>query len=125
VSALDWLGNESEGDALTRLPAISTFTYSSDLPATPSMLHVTPGGGDGCGLEASWLPPFDSGRMRGFVVFRSSAPGGDYRQVSPVVAGNSFRDESARRGVDYWYRVQAMDAAGALSPSAAAVKLRY
>jgi hypothetical protein len=45
--------------------------------------------------------------------------------VSPVVAGNEFRDESAIRGISYWYRVQAMDLTGKLSEPSAAVEYSY
>lgn len=122
VAALDWLGNESEAGALSRLPAISTFTYSSELPAAPTVSVPIPGSSEGCGLEVNWGPPFDPLSFRGFVVFRSSAPNGDYRQVSPIVAGNAFRDMSARRGVDYWYRLQTIDQEGGLSAPSTAVK---
>lgn len=125
VSALDWLGNESEGTDLTRLPAISTFTYSSDLPPTPTILPPSPPTAQGCGIEVSWIPVFDPRVLRGFVVFRSTTPAGDYRQVSPVVVGNAFRDSSARREVDYWYCVQAIDNTGRLSQPSTATKLRY
>ncbi len=126
VSALDWLGNESESADLTRLPAISTFTYSRDLPATPVVL--APAGappGTACGLSVSWSPAYDPAIVEGFVVFRSRISDGDYLQVSPVVKGNSFTDLSARRGVDYWYKVQAIDGMGRLSAPSVPVLHRY
>jgi hypothetical protein len=45
--------------------------------------------------------------------------------VSGVIRGNGFDDETARRGVDYFYRVQAVDAAGTLSEPSAPVLHRY
>lgn len=124
VSALDWLGNESEAASLDRLPASSTFSYSSDRPAVPSL---RPGGvslADECGLGVEWDPPFDAPTQRGFVVFRATA-GKPYRQVSGIVTGNGFLDETARRGVDYLYRVQAVDLEGNLSEPSAPSTRRY
>jgi hypothetical protein len=124
VSAVDWLGNESEAASLERLPASSTFSYSSDRPAVPS---IHPGGvsaADVCGLGVEWDPPFDVNTQRGFVVFRATA-GKPYRQVSGVVTGNGFLDETARRGVDYLYCVQAIDLEGYLSEPSAPSTRRY
>lgn len=125
VSALDWLGNESEGTDLTRLPAISTFTYSSELPLTPVLLAPPTPSEGACGLEVCWNPVFDPQVLSGYIVFRSDQPVGSYRQVSPIVTGNTFTDMSARRGVDYWYRVQAIDTAGRLSQPSWSLKHRY
>jgi hypothetical protein len=125
VSALDWLGNESECHDLRRLPAISTFTYCSDLPATPAISAPGAQPGSGCGLAVAWGPAFDAAVLAGFVVFRASAKMGPYRQISPIVAGNSFEDRSARREVDYWYQVQAIDKTGKLSQPSPPVRQRY
>ena len=126
VSALDWLGNESEGADLMRIPAVSTFTFSTDRPPTPVV--AAPGSAmpaEGCGLEVRWDPAFDGATLKGFLVFRSTAAGGPYRQVSGVVQGNEFADEGALRGTDYWYRVQAVDPGGRTSDASAPVKYRY
>jgi len=114
VSALDWLGNESEAASLNALPSSSTFTYTCDLPMTPVVTPMGSQPAEGCGLEVHWGPTFDGHVVRGFVVFRS-ASGKPYRQVSPVIRGNSFVDPSARRGAVYWYCVQAIDLDGRLS----------
>lgn len=125
VAGVDWLGNESEHEDITAIPAISTFTYSTDLPRTPEILEPSPGAPTGCGLVVRWAPSFDSREHIGFIVYRSTAPGGPYRQVSPVVRGNAFADETAIRGVDYWYRVQAMDHVGKLSEPSTSVRHSY
>ena len=52
--------------------------------------------------------------LRGFVVFRSTGEG-PYRQVSPILAANTFTDPTARRGVEYRYCVQSVDPSGLLS----------
>jgi hypothetical protein len=124
VSALDWLGNESSAADLTAIPADSTFAYSSDLPATPLVLPPVLPLPEGCGLGVNWSPPYDPAVVQGFVVFRAAA-GQPYRQVSGVVKGNGFTDETARRGVDYFYQVQAVDAVGTLSEPSAPVLHRY
>jgi hypothetical protein len=124
VSALDWLGNESSAGDLTVIPADSTFAYTSDLPTTPAILPQALPLPDGCGLGVMWDPPYDPAAVQGFVVFRAAA-GQPYRQVSGVIRGNGFDDDTARRGVDYFYRVQAVDAAGTLSEPSAPVLHRY
>jgi len=124
VSALDWLGNESDGSHITDIPSSSTFTYTSDLPIAPSVLPPAPSAGVGCGLEVSWTPPFDPAALQGFVVFRAVA-GRPYRQVSAILDVNSFTDPSARRGVDYLYCVQSIDHTGLLSRPSLPVLHRY
>lgn len=125
VSALDWIGNESEGTNLTRLPAISTLTYSADLPPTPTLLPRLPSSLATDGLEIRWDPGSDSPiHLRGFVVFRRTQEG-SYRQVSPIVDGCSYNDKTARPDVEYWYCVQALDQSGKLSNPSTAAMYRY
>jgi hypothetical protein len=115
VSALDWLGNESEGAALERIPAVSTFTYSTDRPPTPSLLAPDGEPAEGCGLVLRWDPAFDAGALAGFLVFRSTAQPGPYKQVSGLVQDNRFEDRSALHATEYWYQVQSVDRRGRLS----------
>jgi hypothetical protein len=124
VSALDWLGNESDGSRLEDIPSSSTFTYTSDLPSTPSVLPPVPPAATGCGLDVSWGPAFDPATLQGFVVFRAAA-GDSYRQVSGILATNAFTDPTARRGVDYFYRIQSIDRIGTLSHPSLPVLHRY
>lgn len=124
VAAVDWLGNESDAVALERIPASSTFAYTSDLPAVPTIAPTNVATPDECGLIIEWDPLFDAATLRGFVVFRAAA-GKPYRQVSGVVTGNDFLDETARRSVEYFYRVQSVDLAGNLSEPSAPVTHRY
>ena len=124
VSALDWLGNESEATSLTTLPSSSTFTYTCDLPATPVVKPMGSQPDKGCGLEIQWDPIFDPLLVKGFVVFRR-ASGSPYRQVSSIVAGNAYTDNAARRGVDYWYCVQAVDLDGRLSKPSVPLLYHY
>ena len=124
VSALDWLGNESDGSQLEDIPSSSTFTFTSDLPATPGVLSPTTPSAVGCGLDVAWGPTYDPASVQGFVVFRAAA-GDPYRQVSGIVVGNVFSDSTARRGVDYLYCVQAIDHVGLLSQPSLPVLHRY
>jgi hypothetical protein len=117
VSALDWLGNESEVEDLMKIPAVSTFTYNIDIPDTPTILQCEETSTDGCGLIVRWNPQYDSNVVDGFVVFRALAVEGAYRQVSPIVKGNEFSDNSAIRNTKYWYCVQAVDEGKFSKPS--------
>ena len=125
VSALDWLGNESESADLTKIPAISTFTYDKDLPSVPAVLPLGAQPAVGCGLQVAWAPAYDPLTQKGILVFRSRSSVGNYRQVSPLVQADRFDDTSALRGTDYWYRVQAMALDGTLSEPSAPVRYRY
>jgi hypothetical protein len=124
VSALDWLGNESDGSHLEDVPSSSTFTYTSDLPVTPSVFPPPPPASAGCGLEVTWSPTFDPAALQGFVVFRA-ASGMPYRQVSGILEANTFTDPTARRGVDYLYCIQSIDHSGFLSRPSLPVPHRY
>ena len=115
ISALDWLGNESEKNQIRKIPAISTFTYTKDLPVTP-VVHPAPQIlQPGCDRIIQWSPTFSLTEHKGFLVFRSKSSHGPFRQVSPIVQGNKFTDNSAIEGKTYWYRVQAIDKRGRLS----------
>lgn len=128
VSALDWLGNESEGADLIKIPAISTFTYTSDLPPTPNVLpqgESPASPSPGCGLVVTWNPPFDPAVIEGFLVFRSTSAFGAYRQISPLIQENKYSDASAIRGIGYWYCVQAIDRYDKLSEPSKPVHYKY
>jgi fibronectin type 3 domain-containing protein len=126
VAGVDWLGNESSAGDISKIPAISTFTFSKNLPITPTISSVKLLlSSAGCGLTVYWNPAFDASKLKGFLVFRSAAAAGPFRQVSPPVKGNNFTDKSAIPGKTYWYRVQAMDTAGKLSQASPAVKYKY
>lgn len=125
VSALDWLGNESESADLTVIPAISTFTYDRSFLGSPAVLPPGVVEPDGRGLLVTWTPAFDPLKCKGIFVFRSRSNGGDYRQVSELVQADHFEDPSALRGKNYWYRVQAMALDGTLSRPSAPVCYRY
>lgn len=122
VSALDWLGNESQGGNLISIPAISTFTYSKDLPPKPVVEPPADLPPPGCGRIIRWQPRYDETRLQGFIVFRSLERNGVYHQISPIIKGNEFQDTSALQGRKYWYRVQAVDLRGKLSEASEPVQ---
>ena len=115
ISALDWLGNESQADNLLSIPAVNTFTYAKDLPPKPVMQPPTSPVTAGCSRIIRWRPLYDPATYQGFIVFRSQEREGVYRQISPIIKGNEFQDTSALQGKKYWYRVQAVDLRGKLS----------
>ncbi|HOT07845.1 MAG TPA: hypothetical protein PLI05_11215 [Methanotrichaceae archaeon] len=124
VSALDWLGNESMGNDIVSIPAVSTFTYNRNLPTAP-VIRLSATSGLGCGLTIRWDPPYDKKSIDGFLVYRSISKAGTYIQVSPIVKGNEFMDRSAPRIGDIWYKVQSIDPEGRLSEPSLPVMCRY
>ncbi|MBN2357387.1 hypothetical protein JXO59_14835, partial [candidate division KSB1 bacterium] len=125
VSALDWLGNESSGAKIATIPAISTFTYSNDVPKTPVVQDINSVASPECGVLVRWQPAFNANKHQGFLVFRSLSQKGDYRQVSAIVRQNKFLDQTAIKGNTYWYQVQAIDHENKLSQPSAAVQYKY
>jgi len=125
VSALDWVGNESNGDDLLKIPAVSTFTYTRDHPQIPIIASLYLSSSEQCGITIHWSPPFDSSVHTGFIVFRSSSKKSSYRQVSPLVKDNMYTDLSAPRNRGLWYRVQSMDIHGLLSAPSEPVFCHY
>ncbi len=125
VSAVDWLGNESEAKDISKIPASSTFTYSKDLPKTPTVLPLSGAPSEGCDFVVRWTPAYDPAKFQGFLVFRSMNQNGPFRQISPVVPKNEFTDTTVIRGQSYWYRVQSIDNVGKLSEPSPAVLYKY
>lgn len=122
VSALDWLGNESQANNLLSIPAIGTFTYSKDLPPKPVVEPPAGPPAADCGRIIRWRPLYDETRLQGFIVFRSRERNGVYHQISPIIKGNEFKDTSALQGMKYWYRVQSVDLRGKLSEASEPVQ---
>jgi fibronectin type 3 domain-containing protein/chitodextrinase len=114
VVGIDQRGNQVDPDEAA--PA-STFTFSTETPGRPTLQSVQDA--SGCTIDMKWTPAFDSTAHDGFAVFRSRAQGGSYRQVSPVVEGNTFTDDGAACNVSYWYKVVALSPDGHYSPLSA------
>lgn len=115
VSAVDWLGNESESANILKIPAVSTFSFSANLPPAPVVLPQSASAEDSCGLLVRWNSAISLSDLKGFLVYRSYKADEGYRQVSPIIHKQKFADKSAIHGQSYWYTVQAVDKKGRLS----------
>lgn len=76
----------------------------------PTGLNAQPGAGPGSSLLLSWMPPGVPG-VQGYRLLRSETPAGPYELVG-LSLGTFFEDLDVARGVDFYYVVQAYDAAG-------------
>ncbi len=59
--------------------------------------------------------------VTGYVIERSRRSGGPFAQVAGPIGGTSYTDAGLTNGVRYWYRIRAVDAAGARSSPSATV----
>ncbi|MFC1854218.1 fibronectin type III domain-containing protein, partial [candidate division CSSED10-310 bacterium] len=109
VTAVDQTGNESP---LIKSPPYSTFTFSAAEPLLPTITPPISKSARKCGLVVKWTPPFDAKKFLGFVVFRSMTETGNYRQISPLIQGNSYEDTAINTHQMYWYQVQVIDSEG-------------
>ncbi|HEY3204793.1 MAG TPA: hypothetical protein VGL03_14175 [Thermoanaerobaculia bacterium] len=112
VVGIDQSGNEA---SLGKAVPMSTFTFTTGLPSTPTITSVTGTSAAPFGLVIRWIPTFDPARQRGFAVFRSDRFDGLYRQIGTLVTGSDYQDNQVVRGVAYWYKVVLMDATGQVS----------
>lgn len=113
VVGIDYDGNECSLDSAA---AISTFSFSSKVPAAPVITAITKIG-DPCVVKLTWSPGFDAARHKGFIVYRSNSSAGPFIPVvtSPLT-GNSFTDRNVVKGITYWYKVGVLMSNGQLSP---------
>jgi len=112
VLGVDQSGNET---AVEKAVPISTFTFSTKQPDTPTITSITENPSP-CALVVRWSPTFDATKHLGFALFRSESTAGLYRQVGSLVAANEYVDTEVVRGVEYWYKVLQMDLEGKVSP---------
>lgn len=108
VLGVDVHGNESKLDEAV---AVSTFTYSSDLPELPQITQITQDPTDGS-LTLAWTPHFDAATHLGFTVFREEVGGQGYFPVSAMVDTNNFVDTRVVAGKAYNYRIMLLSADG-------------
>jgi hypothetical protein len=111
VLGVDRAGNQSRPDSAL---AISTFTFASNRETPPQILAVMPAE-DPCGLTLVWTPGFDTSKVQGFFVFRSTAVNGQYYQLEGLQRSTSFTDVSVARNTNYFYRVVALRRDGMLT----------
>ncbi len=112
VVGIDQSGNEAP---LGKAVPVSTFTFTTRLPSTPTITSVTGTSTAPFGLVIRWTPTFDPSRQRGFAVFRSDRFDSLYRQIGTLVTDSQYQDNQVVRGVSYWYKVVQMDMTGQVS----------
>jgi hypothetical protein len=110
VLGVDRSGNQSPPDSAL---AISTFTFASNRETPPQIVTVSPTDNP-CALTLTWTPGYDTTKVKGFFVFRSTSPGGQYYQLEGLQRSNSFADPSVARNTSYFYRVVALRRDGML-----------
>jgi len=95
--------------------ARSTFSYTTELPATPAITSIAGTSTTPLGLDISWSPPFDANSIKGFVLFRCDTQDGLYRQIGTLLQTNQYTDTLVVKGQTYWYKLVQMDNLGHLS----------
>jgi hypothetical protein len=98
-------------------------------PSTPSGLEAAPGGTGAAdrSIDLSWTPDTDA-NLAGYIVYRqeidsNGAAAGTAARLNPTpVVGPAYRDQTARAGHRYAYRVAAVDATGNESAPSDAVQ---
>ena len=116
VVGIDQSGNEA---AMNTAVGVSTFTFTTALPATPMITSITGTSAAPFALLVRWTPAFDPAGLRGFAVFRSDRFDGLYRQIGSLVQASEYHDDHVVRGVAYWYKVVKIETTGQVSlPSA-------
>jgi hypothetical protein len=111
VLGIDRAGNQSLPDSAL---AISTFTFASGRETAPQIVSVT-ATDNPCALTLNWTPAYDTALVRGFLVFRSTSPVGQYFQLEGLQKSNVFSDPSVARNSTYFYRVVALRRDGMLT----------
>jgi fibronectin type 3 domain-containing protein len=96
------------------MAVVKVTTPIPPAPTAPTGLQATV---SPAGITLSWNANAESD-IAGYKVFRASAPGGPFIQVSPgmVQAGTSFVDTGAAIGTASYYEVVAIDIYGNASP---------
>ncbi len=111
VLGVDRSGNQSLPDSAL---AISTFTFASNRESPPKIVAIMPKENP-CALEVTWTPGYDTTKVRGFLVFRSTSATGNYFQLEGLQKSNSFMDPSVARSTPYYYRVAALHRDGMMT----------
>ncbi len=111
VLGIDRAGNQSLPDSAL---AMSTFTFASRRETPPQIVSLT-ATDNPCAITLAWSPVYDTTLVRGFLVFRSTSPLGQYFQLEGLQKANTFADPSVVRGTTYFYRVVAQRRDGMLT----------
>jgi hypothetical protein len=111
VLGIDQSGNESPGDSAL---SISTFTFATNRETPPQIVSIA-ATDDPCALTLTWTPAYDTSAVKGFFVFRSTNPAGQYYQIGGIQRTNTYADLKVERNNAYFYRVVAQRRDGMLT----------
>ncbi len=112
VQAFDAAGNRSGNSPQAQATPKAPGTGDTQPPTAPSGLAAV---GFVGGVDLSWSAATDNVGVTGYTVYRSTTSGFGYVKVGSST-GLSFGDLTVLNGVNYFYVVTAMDAAGNESP---------
>jgi len=68
-----------------------------------------------CALTLHWAPGYDTTKVLGFFVFRSTSAAGQYFQLEGLQKKDTYADPSVARNTGYFYRVVALRRDGMLT----------
>ncbi len=104
-----------------RSSSVTTIPYT--VPDAPIGLTASPGNAE---VLLTWvMPPFDGGRnITNYMVYRSTSETGTYALIASII-GISCTDAARTNGLEYYYRVSAVNQAGEGSMTGAASAIPY
>ena len=94
--------------------------YETDAPAQPTGLIAE---AQQASVRLSWTANAEED-VEGYMVLRAEKEGGEWNTIARKVATTHFVDNTCRQGVEYIYKVRAIDLAQNLSASSDAVQAR-
>jgi len=97
-------------DFATPAPALTGGSSDSDSVETPSIPQNVVASGQPGAVSLSWSAA-DHASL--YVIDRSLAANGPFTQVANGISGTTYTDTDVINGVTYYYRVQALNSAGA------------
>ena len=115
----------------SQLSAFDGATVTSDIraPAAPSFIDGTPVVGEPGQLELVWNAPttdFNGSELTGlerYTIYRADSASGRYEIIGRVENATTLIDTGLTTQTIYYYRMEAMDAAGNVSPRSSAVAI--
>ncbi len=121
--AYDGYGNE------TPINHATTYQYVVDRTAPDAPTGVrgdsaTPEEHDLCYVNVSWNPITGDNSMRHYNVYRSDSEGGAFKLIKGAVQAINTYDYNVEYGKTYYYKVEAVDYAGNISPKSQAVSCK-
>ncbi len=107
----------------------TTYQYVVDRTAPDAPTGVrgdsaTPEEHDLCYVNVSWNPVTGDNSMRHYNVYRSDSEGGAFKLIKGAVQAINTYDYNVEYGKNYYYKVEAVDYAGNISPKSQAVSCK-